>query len=134
MTVSSIQSRDQREHSRIKVPAMYTLLRARILGSTKYTWTGHIYDVSMGGLRFELDMPMEVGTQIELRGMLPGAGHTTFRCVGRVVRIQSDADEPGPCIMGLQFESFQSPMDRHRLAEYIDARAKAQASAMRRAA
>jgi hypothetical protein len=134
MSVTSMTSRDQRIHPRIKVPAMYTLIRARVHGSTRYNWTGHIYDVSLSGVRFELDMPVEPGTQLEIRGMLPGAGHTTFRAVGRVVRIHSDADELGPSIMGLHFESFQSPMDRHRLAQYIDARAKAQQSTLRRAA
>ena len=126
--------RDQRQHPRIKVPAMYTLVRARVVGSTKYTWTGHIYDISVGGMRFELDMPIEPGTQLELRGMLPGSGHTTFRVIGRVVRLHSEQHERGPVIMGLEFESFQSPMDRQRLAEYIDARSRAQATALRRAA
>ena len=134
MSTISETSRDQREYPRIKVPAMYTLIRARILGSNRYNWTGHIYDVSLGGVRFELDMPIEPGTQLEIRGMLPGSGHTTFRAVGRVARVHSDADERGPAVMGLQFESFQSPMDRHRLAQYIDARAQAQQSALRRAA
>lgn len=134
MSAISEPSRDQRQHPRIKVPAMYTLIRARVLGSNRYNWTGHIYDVSLGGVRFELDMPIEPGTQLEIRGMLPGAGHTTFRAIGRVVRVHSDASELGPAIMGLQFESFQSPMDRHRLAQYIDARAKAEQSALRRTA
>ena len=134
MQPSTDHRSDQRQHPRIKVPAMYTLVRARVVGSNRYNWTGHIYDVSVGGIKFELDMPIEPGTQLELRGMLPGGGHTTFRAVGRVVRMHSDADEPGPAVMGLQFESFQSPMDRHRLSEYIDARTKAQQSALRRAA
>ncbi|MEM9346559.1 MAG: PilZ domain-containing protein [Planctomycetota bacterium] len=134
MTDISNTGRDQRQHPRIKVPAMYTLIRARVTGSNRYNWTGHIYDVSLGGVRFELDMPIEVGTQLELRGMLPGSGHTTFRAVGRVVRIHSDEHDQGPSIMGLQFEAFQSPMDRHRLAQYIDARAKAQQASLRRAA
>ncbi len=134
MSVISEVGRDQRQHPRIKVPAMYTLIRARILGSNRYNWTGHIYDVSLGGVRFELDMPVEVGTELEIRGMLPGAGHTTFRAVGRVVRVHTEEGDHGPAIMGLQFESFQSPMDRHRLAQYIDARAKAQQTALRRAA
>ena len=34
----------------------------------------------------------------------------------------------------LQFESFQSPMDRELLVQYIDARSKAQSVALRRAA
>ena len=127
-------SRDQRQHPRVKVPAMYSLIRARVVGSNRYSWTGHIYDVSLGGVRFELDTPIEPGTQLEIRSMLPGSGHTTFRAVGRVARLHSDADEQGPAIMGLQFESFQSPMDRHRLEQYIDARAQAQQTAIRRAA
>ncbi|MFK7791018.1 MAG: PilZ domain-containing protein [Phycisphaeraceae bacterium] len=134
MSVTHETTRDQRQHPRIKVPAMYTLIRARVLGSTRYNWTGHIYDVSLGGVRFELDMPIEPGTQLEIRGMLPGSGHTTFRAVGRVARVHTDAHDQGPAIMGLAFESFQSPMDRHRLAQYIDARSKAEQSAMRRAA
>ena len=81
MTDSHDTSRDQRQHPRIKVPAMYTLIRARVQGSSRYNWTGHIYDVSLGGVRFELDMPIEVGTELEIRGMLPGSGHTTFRAV-----------------------------------------------------
>lgn len=132
--LSTAKSRDQRQYPRIKVPAMYTLLRARVLGSTKYTWTGHIYDVSVGGMRFELDMPIQPGTQLEIRGMLPGSGHTTFRAIGRVVRQHSDNDERGPVILGLQFESFQSPMDRQRLADYIETRSRAQAVSLRRAA
>lgn len=134
MPALTATGREQRQHPRIKVPAMYTLVRARVVGSNKYTWTGHIYDVSLGGVRFELDMPVEVGTELELRGMLPGGEHTTFRVVGRVARVHSDADEPGPCVMGLRFESFRSPMDRHRLGAYIDARVRAQGSSMRRAA
>lgn len=126
--------REQRQHPRIKVPAMYTLLRARVVGSSRYTWTGHIYDVSLSGIRFELDMPVEVGTELELRGMLPGGEHTTFRVIGKVARLHSDDDQPGPAVMGLEFESFRSPMDRHRLSQYIDARRASEAAAMRRAA
>ncbi|MFN3165814.1 MAG: PilZ domain-containing protein [Phycisphaeraceae bacterium] len=125
---------DQRQHPRIKVPALYTLVRARVLGSEKYTFTGHIYDVSVGGMRMGLDMPVETNTRLEVRGMLPGGGHTTFRAIGRVARIHSDANDRGPVILGVQFESFRSPMDRHRLSQYIAARSRAQATALRRAA
>ncbi|MGB0767000.1 MAG: PilZ domain-containing protein [Phycisphaeraceae bacterium] len=133
-TPPAIPGQDQRRHPRVKVPAAYTLVRARVAGSSRYNWTGHIYDVSVGGVRFELDMPVEPGTELELRGVLPGSGHTTFRAKGRVVRRHSDADEPGPAVMALQFDAFQSPMDRHRLSEYIEARSSAEAGALRRAA
>lgn len=134
MFTSTEHGQEQRQHPRIKVPAMYTLIRARVVGSNRYNWTGHIYDVSLGGVRFELDAPVAPGTELEIRGMLPGTGHTTFRAVGKVVRIHSDANEHGPCIMGLQFMAFQSPMDRHRLAQYIDTRLSADRPALRRAA
>ena len=126
--------RDQRQFPRIKVPAMYTLVRARVTGSNRYTFTGRIYDVSVGGIRFDLDMPVQPGTQLELRGMLPGGGHTTFRAMGRVVRIDGEATDRGPQTYGLAFESFRSPMDRQRLAEYVEARSRAEAVALRRAA
>ena len=134
MSTHTAVGQEQRQYPRVKVPAMCTLIRARVVGSNKYNWTGHIYDVSLGGVKFELDMPVEVGTELEIRGMLPGSDHTTFRVVGKVARVHSDADEPGPCVMGLAFESFRSPMDRHRLAAYIDSRMRAQSSVIRRAA
>jgi len=114
--------RDLRACPRLKVPAMYTLLRVGLVGSGRYLWSGHIYDVSLSGLRFELDTVLEPGTQVEIRGMLPGGTYTTFRAIGRVVRMDSDAEEPGPATMGLTFESFNSPMDYERLAVYLATR------------
>ena len=113
---------NQREHPRINLPAMYTLVRARVAGSSKYTWTGHLYDLSVTGMRFELDMPIATGTEIEVRIMLPGKDHTSFRATGKVVRLHSDAEDLGPAIMGLHFDHFRSPMDYHRLLAYIEAR------------
>lgn len=113
---------NQRTEPRLKLPAMYTLVRAKVVGSTKYTWTGHLYDISVTGMRFELDMPIEPGTQIEVRGMLPGKDHTSFRATGRVVRLHSDEEELGPAVMGMVFDTFRSPMDHQRLLAYIQAR------------
>ena len=117
-----MSGQNQRVHARLKLPAMYTLLRARVIGSEKYTWTGHIYDISVSGMRLELDIPIEAGTLIEVRAMLPGKDHTTFRASGRVVRLHSDEENLGPAIMGLTFEAFRSPMDHQRLCSYLEAR------------
>ena len=98
---------------------MYTLLRVRKAGQTRYRWTGHIYDISATGMRFELDTSLEPGTEIEVRGMLPGTNQTTFRATGRVVRLLDTDDEPGPCQMGMIFSSFHNVRDERRLADYL---------------
>jgi len=106
-----------REHPRLKLPAMYTLLRVRQPGETRYRWFGHIYDVSLSGMRFELDTPLEAGTQVEVRGMLPGRAHIQFRATGKVVRIHDNT--AGPTRMALTFDSFHRKADRRRLQDYL---------------
>ncbi|QDU72111.1 PilZ domain protein [Mucisphaera calidilacus] len=99
---------------------MYTLLRARQSGKKRYDWTGHIYDISISGMRFELDSPLPHGQRIEIRGMLPGEHHTTFCATGHVVRLHGAEDnDPGPARMAMSFETFESQIDRRRLAEYL---------------
>ncbi len=113
---------ESRAHPRTRVPAMYTLLRARASGSERYRWTGHIYDISIAGMRFELDRPLEPGSEIEVRGMLPGNNHTTFRATGKIVRlIRDNENEVGPVRMGLVFDRFQHPADERRLQDYLQA-------------
>ena len=58
-----------RHEARLKLPAMYTLLRARRVGDTRYRWTGYIYDISVAGMRFELDKALEPGTRIGADGI-----------------------------------------------------------------
>lgn len=123
-------AKDLRNHPRLKLPAMYTLLRAKLLGQGRYDLTGHIYDISISGMRFELDQAMEPGTLIEVRSMLPGKDHTTFRATGKIIRLHSDEEDLGPAIMGMTFESFRSPMDYQRLAGYLEARGIATSQAL----
>ena len=112
-----------RRDRRLRVPPMYTLIRVRPPGRRKYIWSGHIYDVSSTGLRFELDTPVAPGTPIDVRVTLPGAGGTTVSLSGHVVRWHDDADEPGPVRMGMAFDTFARPVDRFRLLEYLRAHA-----------
>ncbi len=109
---------DARHQPRLKIAAMYSLVRVRPAGDERYRWTGHIYDVSLGGMRFELDHPVEPGTAIEVRGMLPGQEHVTFNAAGTVVRFHDD-EELGPVRMGMQFDHFESEQDQLCLANYI---------------
>lgn len=111
----------RRSEPRLKVPAMYTLLRARLPCDKQYRWSGHIYDVSVEGMRFELDAPLEPGTLIEARGMLPGHRQTLFRALGRVVRVHDEHADVPPVRMAMRFESFASSVDHHRLRNYLAA-------------
>ena len=56
--------------------------------------TGHLYDISASGARFELDFPIPTGTQLEIRSMLPGSKHTTFHATGTVVRQHNPDNDP----------------------------------------
>jgi c-di-GMP-binding flagellar brake protein YcgR len=109
---------EARGSSRLKLPAMYTLVRAKARGGSRFTWTGHIYDLSTTGMRFELDQALDPGTEIEVRAMLPGSIHTTFRATGRVVRIHDD-EWIGPTRMAMIFDHFSHSVDRQRLADYL---------------
>ena len=111
---------EQRRQPRRRVAAMYSLLRAKTPEDSIFRFTGHIYDVSMSGMRFELDAPLEPGTTLNVRCVLPGLDHAMFRALGRVVRIHDDdQDAAGPVRMGMAFEEFQSDIDRQRLAQYL---------------
>jgi c-di-GMP-binding flagellar brake protein YcgR len=112
---------DARAYPRLQVPAMYSVVRVRPAGTERYLWTGHIYDVSLGGMRFELDQAIEPGTSIEVRGILPGAEHVAFRAAGRIVRFHDDEPELGPTRMGMQFDAFHSEFDEARLDRYLAA-------------
>jgi hypothetical protein len=104
---------------RLKLPAMYTMLRAKLAGERRYRWSGHLYDISMSGLRFELDLPVPTGATIQVRAMLPGATHTTVELEGRVVRLHGEEDENGPVRMGMTIERFVGPADRRKLMDYL---------------
>ncbi|MCX5658861.1 MAG: PilZ domain-containing protein [Planctomycetota bacterium] len=110
---------EARQAPRLKLPAMYTLVRVRPMGREKYIWTGFIYDVSDTGMRIELDCDLDPGTQVEVRAMLPGARQTTIHATGHIVRRHDDHDEPGPVRMGLEFDSFNHADDRMRLSAYL---------------
>lgn len=113
-----VEGRDQ---PRLKLPAMYTYVRARRRGDQRYRWTGHVYDISESGMRLELDEPIEFGTEVEVRAMLPGREHIVVEASGRIVRFHDEIEEPGPVRMGMMFDTFTRHLDRQRLTHYLDA-------------
>ncbi|MBB6431065.1 PilZ domain-containing protein [Algisphaera agarilytica] len=118
-TPSTDRKTEARRQPRLKIPAMYSLVRVRPAGADRYCWTGHIYDVSLSGMRFELDQPLEPGTDIEVRGILPGQEHVTFQATGKIVRFHDEEPELGPTRMGMVFEQFHSEVDQDRLLGYL---------------
>lgn len=111
---------ETRQQPRLKVSAAYSVLRVRRVGETDYQWTGHIYDVSMSGMRFEIDDALDPGTHVEVRGLLPGQTNVQFNARGRIVRYHDEGPEAGPTRMGMVFEEFSTRTDEIRLAHYLD--------------
>ncbi len=116
--------RERRRFDRYELPSMYTRISVRSLDRDDFEWDGHAYDISRGGVRFELDRGFEPGTSVALRIDLPRASierSTEPRSVfafGNVVWIEDD-DEPGPVKMAVVFTRFARPGDEDLLRRRI---------------
>jgi len=109
-----------REHERIRVQPMYTSVIAKALGEhPDLEMLGHIYDVSEGGVRIELDEPLAPGQTVSLQLEFPGTA-AAVKVSANVVWVHDEQDDPGPRRMALRFTEFTSDPDRHRLADYIE--------------
>lgn len=116
--------KERRQHDRFVVPPMYTPLAVRLLDEDRFSLDGFAYDVSLGGLLFELDRPIAPGTPIAVRIDLPAAGLSENDRLGpsrlpiyvmaNVVWIE-DEDEPGPVRMAAVFTRFPKAGDEARL-------------------
>ncbi len=119
------QKVDRRQHPRFAVTPSYSQVRLRLLTEETFTRTGHVYDVSEGGIRFEMDVPVEPGTPVAMEIMLPDRNGTmTIDGPGRAVFLLGnvvwcDADEPGPAQMALVITRFARAGDRDRLMRRI---------------
>lgn len=79
---------------------------------------GHAYDVSLNGLRFELDEPLEEGSSVDIELHLPGL-LSSIRSKARVVRIFDEDGDNGPRRMAATFKSFHSPLDASRFTTHL---------------
>lgn len=120
------QATDRRRHPRYLLPSMYTSVEVRPLSSETYQWKGHAYDISEGGMRFELDYPIEPGSRIAVRIELPGSDRlrlTERRPVYAFANVvwleEEDLEHPGPVRMACVFERFILAGDRERLLERL---------------
>jgi len=113
-------AKDRRQHTRYELPVMYTRVMVRPMDSDEFIWEGHAYDISEGGLRFELDRGIEPGTPVAIRIDL--ASSITERrhqqrsvfALANVVWIEED-DESGPRRMAAVFRLFPRAGDQERL-------------------
>ena len=97
---------------------MYSeVLTQRVQGMSIERQTGHIYDLSEGGARIELDHPIEVGEGLAVNLRL--AGGCTISAQADVVRLYDDCDDPGPRRMGIEFKQFLSDRDHQSLLDYL---------------
>ena len=111
---------DRRQFPRFALEPMYTPVSARLLDSEVFNIEGNAYDISEGGLRFELDRPVAPGTKIALQITLPtmnhediGPGRSVF-VFANVVWLE-DEDQPGPYKMAAVCTHFARAGDRERL-------------------
>ncbi len=116
---------ERREFTRYEMPSMYTSLVVRPVGvhPTALSLEGHIYDLSEGGIRFEVDQALEPGTDIELAITLPGPsapGAGSLRAVARVVRLEEDdLDGAGPVRTACEFTSFADDLTHESLVRQL---------------
>ena len=110
---------NRREFDRFSLPPMYTrVVVRRGSGMRVEELTGHAYDLSEGGLRIELDEPLEPGEHVSLHLGLPGEDVDVFAS-GRVVWVGDADDDPGPRRAALQFVKFSTRDDRRRLVRFL---------------
>ncbi|MEX0742454.1 MAG: PilZ domain-containing protein [Phycisphaeraceae bacterium] len=110
-------STNRRRAKRWPLDAPYTTLRVRRESDPDTEFDGHAYDISIGGMRFELDMALPVGEQVNLELLLPGEPVTAVQGSGTVVR-QHDHEEVGPVRMAVNF----TQVDRAALEAYLATR------------
>ena len=110
---------NRRTHERFQVNPGYTAMALRQHGEeSEFTHMGHVYDISEGGICFELDRPIEPGKTVSVRIDLPltGEDHGPGRAVfmtGNVV--WCDLEEPGASKMAMAITRFDRAGDRERL-------------------
>lgn len=126
LRLSESTSQDNRRHARFRVAPMYTPVVLRTLDNPKHRMEGHAYNVSEGGLQFELDEPIDAGTPVTIELTLPlGEGEVwdgvsdlpVVRIDGNVV--WTDSEEPGPVRMAMIFTKFASEIERELLSSRV---------------
>lgn len=114
---------ERRQHERFVVAPMYSRIAVRFLEEDEFNYEGHCFDLSEGGIRFDLDRPIAPGTQVALRIDLPvtesglpetpGYGRSIY-AVANIIWLD-EAEMPGGVRMAAAFTRFGHAGDRARL-------------------
>jgi hypothetical protein len=117
------QNVNRRRFERFALSPMYTPVAVRTLPEGTPGLDGHAYDISEGGLRFELDAPIAPGTPVIIDITLPpgtaGIEPKPVSALANVVWLDTDPDEPGPVRMAAVFKRFVAPADKDRLLGHL---------------
>jgi len=113
---------NRRKFERFVVSPMYTEVKVCALDEHRPTFLGHAYDVSEGGVQFELDRAIAPGTTVAMELTFPGSafgeeGGNTVVVIGNVV--WADDSEPGPVRMAIAITRFAKDVDRERLIRQL---------------
>ena len=79
---------------------------------------GDITDISEGGVRFEADTALEVGTEVMIRFAV---GDQTVEAAGQVVHVATTGS--GSAMLGIKFTNL-SPLDKRFIEKYCQIRPK----------
>ncbi len=110
---------NRRQFERFAVNPGYTSTAVRVHpDQSTFETQGHIFDISEGGICFELDVPIEPGSTISMRVDIPstvgdtGPGRAVF-VTGNVV--WCDIEEPGPAKMAMAITRYDRQGDKQRM-------------------
>ncbi|MFM7133422.1 MAG: PilZ domain-containing protein [Planctomycetota bacterium] len=102
---------ERRRFPRFEVDPMYSSVSVRPAESSSATdgdglvRHGHLYDLSLGGARIELDEACSAGETLAVEIELPGCPKP-IAATARVVRVFDELDDPGPRRVCVEFETF----------------------------
>jgi PilZ domain len=114
---------DRRIHDRYTVDPMYSAVSVHVIPSrgrkpadAGSVLEGHVYEISLGGMRFELDEPLLIGTRVGVSITLVGCP-APIVAEAKVMRVFDQVDDPGARRMVVAFESFaagsREMLERH---------------------
>lgn len=95
-----------------RIPAKVPVKLRPVEGTTPYMVSADSINLSEHGLFFQMTGPMKPGSRIELSFIMPpevtGSVSMKVRCVGRVVRVEPNANSDGRTGVAAHIERFET--------------------------
>ena len=124
-TSAPTPSVNRRRFERFTLQPAYTPVVVRTLDQEALTLEGHSYDLSEGGLKFEVDREIKAGTPVSIQITVPAplaqatGASRTVTALGTIV--WSDTEEPGPVVTGAVFTCFPRDGEKEGLLRHLGA-------------